>query len=588
LSASAQLPARSYTDWVCQNKLSGAAAQEGAILTGDGLSNLLKFSLGLPALGAAASMLPAASIEADRLVYRYSQPVGLLGVTTSVETSTDLFNWSSPPIDPIVEETGAAMQVFKVDFPAAQSRLFVRLRVTTNGDPTTTIESWTNLDAWTIGRNGAVIASGNRLYSCNAGRDSGANHPYVVQADEVARVIATVHYVNNAPSGGIFIGLNKNDAGLAPTSGLIDACGILMSSSGVYKSDRGALSFFPGTTNPPSGDYTFSIVVDSTYFSVVVTSAAGSFECQARFLRSGFPIGNIEVFNSDTRRLDGSSIGTLAARRDFASITPRTGLEGISKTVEWGGDGTNSWQIAVPATYDSRFQAPLVILFHGNGGTESEFATFENAKVVRDAFLAAGYICVSANYDAGYGCTWGVQAALDAYFAAYMHCLHYYNVGLPVLYGNSMGGLESLLTLAGGRIPAVAWIGTVPVCSLMWARSTEGAPNANGHLDFGVTVKSNYGIAQDWSDFAAKTAGHDPLMIPASAFRCVPMMAIVATDDVAVPLVYNWHLFSPRCEPAARELVTYTTTGGHNAGMLAWTATMTEFADRYAKPDPLK
>jgi hypothetical protein len=138
-----------------------------------------------------------------------------------------------------------------------------------------------------------------------------------------------------------------------------------------------------------------------------------------------------------------------------------------------------------------------------------------------------------------------------------------------------MGGLESLLTVAENRIPAVAWAGTVPVCSLDWA--------AHDGL-FGGLVRSNYGYQADFSDYASKTAGHDPLLKASSEFFGLPMYCISATNDTTVPPASNWTPFAALVNGTAFELTTvqvtgdhsFTVTQGHADGIVA-------FANKYAK-----
>jgi hypothetical protein len=83
-----------------------------------------------------------------------------------------------------------------------------------------------------------------------------------------------------------------------------------------------------------------------------------------------------------------------------------------------------------------------------------------------------------------------------------------------VTYGNSMGGLESLLTLAERRIPCIlASLVTVPVTNL--AASHADAVST-------TTIRTAYGMASDGSDYAAKTSGHDPLLMKGWQFRGLP------------------------------------------------------------------
>lgn len=120
----------SYAAWVAQNSLTGTSAEADAVLTNDDVTNLMKFALGLPAMQSAVTNLPDATVESGQLVFRYTQPLILSGVTTTIQTSTDLEHWETAAEAPVVESTTATTQTFKVAFTAGQSKLYARLLVT--------------------------------------------------------------------------------------------------------------------------------------------------------------------------------------------------------------------------------------------------------------------------------------------------------------------------------------------------------------------------------------------------------------------------------------------------------------------------
>jgi pimeloyl-ACP methyl ester carboxylesterase len=306
-----------------------------------------------------------------------------------------------------------------------------------------------------------------------------------------------------------------------------------------------------------------------------VLSTDTTVEYRSKFARN--TVNNIAVFNSDSRNLTGHSVGKIGVRKATVTVTPRTGLEGLAPSPNWTTVGNANMRVALPTTYDSRKPAPVVMMFHGNGSNETHFADHVAGKAVANAFLAAGYIVVSAANGPNVS-TWGAQAGLDAYYTAYQYVRDHYAIGPVVFYGNSMGGIESLLTLAERRIPGVvAWVGTVPVCNL--SANYVGALNAQL---FKPTIATAYGIAGDGSDYAAKTVGHDPVLKAGSAFRGVPMWVLVATDDVAVIPSENFDLFQPIVAPYAAELVRVNATGGHSTGAIASNAAaMVAFANKY-------
>ena len=251
--------------------------------------------------------------------------------------------------------------------------------------------------------------------------------------------------------------------------------------------------------------------------------------------------------------LSGNAIGKLGARAGTVTVAPREGIEGVQRTVHRTVVNADKFRIALPTTYDSRVPTPAVILFHGNGSDEFTWTTNANMKAVAEAFLNAGFICLSVT-DAN-TTTWGAQASLDAYAAGYQYLRDHYAVGGVIIYANSMGGIESLLMLAENRIPGVAaWIGTVPTFDL-----------ANNYANalFTSVIKTAYGIASDGSDYAVKTAGHDPALINPVRFRSLPMWALVATDDASVNATANGLALAARLE-AVTDFTLVQVTGGHS------------------------
>lgn len=436
------------------------------------------------------------------------------------------------------------------------------------------VETWADLTAWSAN---AVQVSAGRLYAnSSTGATAGINHSWVLAAGEETRVVVDYQHIAGG-SGGVMIGFSKDAAGAVPLTAGGNIRAFYFTGTSLYQYAGGTqgaafTTALSGTTN-----WTITLSVDANYVMLsAVTADAGGLEYNLRYNRTGWPVNNIALFNSDARNLTGSSIGKVGARRSFATVTPRTGIEGARPTVVWTSiDTVIGARYALPAVYDSRKPLPVVMLFHGNGSDELHWVTNSNGKAVASAFLNAGYIVVSAANTANVS-TWGAQAGLDAYFKAYKYLLAHFPVGSVVFYGNSMGGIESLLTLAERRIPCVAWIGTVPTANL-------AAQHANA--SFTSTIRTAYGIAADDSDYATKTAGHDPVLMPGYAFRGVPMWALIATGDTAVPPATNWDVFEDIVSPYAAEMVRLDfATSDHSTTQIASnTAAMVAFADKYAK-----
>jgi acetyl esterase/lipase len=213
-------------------------------------------------------------------------------------------------------------------------------------------------------------------------------------------------------------------------------------------------------------------------------------------------------------------------------------------------------KVELPPTYDARVPAPVMIYFHGAGGSEHQFSDAASQKQVMLAALAAGYIVVSAS-DNIYASGFGADAAIECYPLAYQWARDNFNIGPVVFHVNSMGGIESLITLSQRRIPGVvAWCGTSPTSNLRTAYDNAA---------FTASIAGAYGIAGDGSDYAAKTTGHDPMLLDGDAFRGLPMMFLHATDDAVIPKATNTDMFKARIAPFALEVIDVGgITGGHS------------------------
>jgi acetyl esterase/lipase len=445
-------------------------------------------------------------------------------------------------------------------------------------DATSFIEPWAGLTNWSSSTFGQVSAG--RFYSNSQAGNSGANHSFALAANENLRAVFNVQTVaSSSGNGGMMIGVTSDTAGGAFTAGGATVRGLYFrsgTSNNLVTMTDGvaggtALVTFVGTQ-----DWVVTLTVDETLITATAVLATDTTtEYRAKWARN--TVNNITVFNSDSRNLTGHSVGKVGVRKSTVTITPRAGLEGLAPSPNWTAVGNANMRVALPSTYDSRKPAPVVMMFHGNGSNETHFADNAAGKAVANAFLSAGYIAVSAANGPNVS-TWGAQAGLDAYYAAYQYVRDHYSIGPVVFYGNSMGGLESLLSLAERRIPGVvAWVGTVPVCNL--AANYVGTGNAQL---FTSTIATAYGIAGDGSDYATKTAGHDAVLKSGQAFRGLPMWVLVATDDTSVIPADNWNLMEPKIQPYAAEYVRTNVTGGHSTSAIASNASaMVTFANKY-------
>ncbi len=91
----------------------------------DGIENLLEFALGLHPLQASTQGLP---VIADQSIFRFTRPNNLSGLTYTVQTSTDLVNWSGT-LATTLESSTATTETLVATIPQGQPKLLARLRV---------------------------------------------------------------------------------------------------------------------------------------------------------------------------------------------------------------------------------------------------------------------------------------------------------------------------------------------------------------------------------------------------------------------------------------------------------------------------
>lgn len=104
---------------------------------------------------------------------------------------------------------------------------------------------------------------------------------------------------------------------------------------------------------------------------------------------------------------------------------------------------------------------PLALYTHGAGAPEKGLLAYRRA-FIQD-LVDHGFV-VAAAY-AG-GPAWGDAASQAAYRALYERATADHDVGDVVVVSESMGGVAGLHLVAGGGVPARAWVGISPVTNL--------------------------------------------------------------------------------------------------------------------------
>jgi hypothetical protein len=440
-------------------------------------------------------------------------------------------------------------------------------------------EGWNNLTAWTLYGTPGMQVSGNKLYSVGTGGgNSGATHSYALGVNENLRAVFNITLSSSSSDGGLIVGVSNDVAGAVPQLGGSKSFGLYFREGGAVSiMNNGTLSATPEGLNYSSGDYVVTVTVDQTYISVVAAKLDGTLELSGRRLRAGFSVNNLYIFNSDSRALTGQCVNSVSARKGLQTISPRNYGEGNAKTVQWTGDGTQSFRIYLPKTYDSRIPSPLAICFHGNGSSEINWSMGfgdTNYGKLQKELTDAGYIVLACSLDSN-KYTWGNTASTNAYYQAYKYTRDNYAIGSVVIFANSMGGIESLNALSENKIPCVAWAGTAPTFNLK---------NCYDNATFTSLIKSAYGIASDGSDYVTKTAGRDPSLMSALTFRGIPMWMAGASDDTAVSKSENMDKLFAKVSSTALEIVKVDVpsgNGGHGFDIAPYTSAIVKFFNKY-------
>lgn len=425
-------------------------------------------------------------------------------------------------------------------------------------------EAWADTSAWA---GAGVQVSAGKLFGTTGG--GGIGHSFRVAPGVLARVTFTLDWVANGTSGqGILIGFARNTVGGSVPGGGSQSRGLYFRSTGtlgaIHGIDNGTqdgTALFQGFSN---STWVITATVDENWYSLVAVCPATNDRVVRRFARddSTFPLNNLTIMMNDSRGLSGSAIRPITEARIGALATGVTTAGAVGG--HWSSVDGDNIMILTPSTYDSRRPSPVAVLFHGNGSDETYWNTIFNGKAIANAFLAAGFIVVSAA-NTGAVSTWGSDSGLDPYTRAYQYTRDHYNTGAVVFYANSMGGIESLNVLARDAIPGVAaWVGTVPTYNL--------AENHSNAL-FTATIDAAYG-----GNFAVNAQGHDPAVMSPLSFRGIPMWMMIATDDTTVtPSANGYALYAAVAQ--TNPIVKVEVTGGHVTGQIATQApTMASWA----------
>jgi hypothetical protein len=311
-------------------------------------------------------------------------------------------------------------------------------------------------------------------------------------------------------------------------------------------------------------DYTPGITLyvtvwqDDLWCGVEITDSTGVVVFSLRKALTAYTPTQVAVWNSDARGATGDWLGPVIGRDE--SVTPvDTALEVLAPSGILTDDkslGTRI-RVALPKGYDSRVPAPVLLFVHGFGGSARSITSDGDTPLhaVIAELLDNGWIVAASDaYDTG-----EVGSRYYAYWDLYRYVRDNYAMGPVVLAAQSFGGIAATRLLAGRTTPAQAadsfeipdiagMIGWYPVLDMTAMYASAGW--------VATAVNTAYG------DLAtAVAAGADPALLPAPAFRGVPMKIWHSAADTVVSKTWT-NTFAARLA-GSNDIEVVATTGDH-------------------------
>ena len=221
---------------------------------------------------------------------------------------------------------------------------------------------------------------------------------------------------------------------------------------------------------------------------------------------------------------------------------------------------TNGQRVRIFTPEETTSSSNVAILWqHPHGANEQLYPNYFNSWLVNAALRKGWTVAASQMHDDSWGNNNATADMLDLYNLLNSRR----NITKVVLVGGSMGGVATALALANGSIPNIKgayFIDAVLSLSALYANPTYTA-----------SIQAAYGIAGDGSDYAAKTAGHDPLLLNASAFTAKRLRFSASANDTTVNKANNTDAFRTMIgtTPTEYGLVTHTQNHLSRTGLSA-------------------
>lgn len=208
--------------------------------------------------------------------------------------------------------------------------------------------------------------------------------------------------------------------------------------------------------------------------------------------------------------------------------------------------------VLVPDSVADGSVITVVYVYHGYQGNQG---SVNATKMVgtRDALLDRGYVVISPN---AFGDNWANDAFLQAAAACDTWAESIWDLGTKFLHGTSMGGLGAALVLATETVTPIAAVAMVDPAVNLQSDYTYSP-------DYRASIQTAYGFTSYASQWATATAGHDPMLRPASEYTNSWIYIWASPDDASIPKSLNADQFKANFQGVTYELTVQATTGGH-------------------------
>ena len=401
--------------------------------------------------------------------------------------------------------------------------------------------------------------------------DSGAGGTFTPTTVSISSGTPTATFTYTPASAG------AKTISLTNSGGLSNPAGATYTASGGAATAVTLAGPTAGSVGAASSNFTAAANGDITGTVTVTPSdggAGGTFTPTSVAISSGTPTATFTytAASSGAKTISVTNSGGLSNPAGITYTASAGALYTVVDTTDTIG-GQNI-RVLIPAggssvPYNSANPTKVVLYVHGAGETQAALLDDALKAGCVNALLDAGYILAGSN---ARGNNWGTQVSADDYVALEKYVRDNYNVAGVCLWGQSMGGLNSLQVLAHGKFPVLGWLGTYPVVSLS---------NLYGLGTYAAAINTAHGITGSGiATYANRTRGLDPALFNGFAWKHIPMRVYASAGDTVVPKAANTDALVALVTDCTREVSLVACTGNHGDASHFVPAEYVAFFDR--------